>query len=45
MMMLIAAEPRVMGPFAIERPLQILGWSAKAIMGLGVLAMLTGLAS
>ena len=38
-MMLIAARPDVMGPFAITRRLKVLGWLATLVMLLAVVAM------
>jgi NRAMP (natural resistance-associated macrophage protein)-like metal ion transporter len=38
-MMLLGANPEVMGTFTIRRRLQILGWLATLIMGAAVLAM------
>ncbi len=38
-MMLMAAEPKVMGRFILPRGLRILGWAATAVMCLTVLAM------
>jgi Mn2+/Fe2+ NRAMP family transporter len=39
-MMLLAANPAVMGPFVISRRLKALGWLAVAVMALAVVAML-----
>ena len=39
-MMLLAADPGVMGAFVVSRRLKILGWLAVAVMGASVLAML-----
>jgi NRAMP (natural resistance-associated macrophage protein)-like metal ion transporter len=38
-MMLMAGQPRVMGRFAIKRPLKWLGWLATAVMAAAVIAM------
>ena len=38
-MMLLAANPVVMGPFVVSRRLKALGWLAVAVMALAVVAM------
>jgi len=38
-MMLLAAEPGVMGAFVVSRRLKVLGWLAVAVMGSSVVAM------
>ena len=38
-MMILAAEPRVMGPFTITRKLKVLGWAATAAMAVAVILM------
>jgi Mn2+/Fe2+ NRAMP family transporter len=40
LMMLMASRKSVMGEFTIGAPLRIIGWTAVAIMGLSVIAML-----
>lgn len=39
-LMLLAANPRVMGSFVARRRLKWLGWLATAVMGIAVAAML-----
>ena len=39
-MMVLAADKRIMGPFVIRRWLQCLGWMATAVMAAAVIAML-----
>jgi Mn2+/Fe2+ NRAMP family transporter len=39
-MMLLAANPAVMGPFVVSRRLKLLGWLAVAVMAAAVVAML-----
>jgi Mn2+/Fe2+ NRAMP family transporter len=39
-MMLLAANPKVMGPFVVMRRLKLLGWLATAVMAAAVAAML-----
>jgi len=38
-MMLLAANPAVMGPFVVSRRLKALGWLAVAVMAAAVVAM------
>jgi NRAMP (natural resistance-associated macrophage protein)-like metal ion transporter len=38
-MMVLAADPRVMGAFVVSRRLKVLGWLAVAVMGCAVAAM------
>jgi NRAMP (natural resistance-associated macrophage protein)-like metal ion transporter len=38
-MMLLAGQKRIMGPFVIRRPLRRLGWVATAVMAISVVAM------
>jgi Mn2+/Fe2+ NRAMP family transporter len=38
-MMLMSARSDVMGPFAVTRRLQVLGWLATLVMTLAVVAM------
>jgi Mn2+/Fe2+ NRAMP family transporter len=38
-MMLLAANPAVMGPFVVSGRLKALGWLAVAVMALAVVAM------
>jgi Mn2+/Fe2+ NRAMP family transporter len=39
-MMLMASQPKIMGPFAISRSLKLVGWLATLLMASAVLAML-----
>ncbi len=40
-MMMMAANPKVMGQFTIDRPLKILGWLSTAVMALAAAGMIT----
>ena len=39
-MMMMAANPKVMGQFKIDRPLKILGWLSTAVMALAAAGMI-----